>query len=194
MMRNLLATLLTSTGVPMLTAGDEVGRSQGGNNNAYCIDDETTWLSWQHEPWQDDLLAWARALLALRATHPALRHDEVFDGRPAHPDGTKDLAWFGADGEEMSPERWFDHDLHLLGMYLSGKPATDGTAPAPLLVLLNTGADPLDVRLPGKTWGSSYDVLLDTADERPTPGGTHDACAEVTLGGRTVVVLAAHRE
>ena len=193
MMRNLLATLLTSTGVPMLTAGDEVGRTQGGNNNAYCIDDETSWLSWQHEPWQDDLLAWTRALLALRAAHPVLRHDEVFDGRPAHADGTKDLAWFGADGEEMSPERWFDHDLHVLGMYLSGKPAADGSAPDPLLVLLNTGADPVDVCLPGKTWGTSYDVLLDTADERPGPGGTHESGADVTLGGRTVVVLAAHR-
>jgi glycogen operon protein len=193
MMRNLLATLLTSTGVPMLTAGDEVGRTQSGNNNAYCIDDETSWLSWQHEPWQDDLLTWTRALLALRAAHPVLRHDEVFDGRPAHPDGTKDLAWFGTDGEEMSPERWFDHDLHVLGMYLSGKPDPDGSAPDPLLVLLNTGADPVDARLPGKTWGTSYDVLLDTADERPAPGGTHEAGADVTLAGRTVVVLAAHR-
>jgi glycogen operon protein len=193
MMRNLLATLLTSTGVPMLTAGDEVGRTQDGNNNAYCIDDETTWLSWRHGPWQDDLLAWTCALLALRATHPVLRHDEVFDGRPAHPDGTKDLAWFGADGEEMSPERWFDHDLRLLGMYVSGKPAADGSAPDPLLVLLNTGADPVTVQLPGKTWGTSYDVLLDTADERPTRGGTHESGAEVILAGRTVVVVAAHR-
>jgi glycogen operon protein len=193
MMRNLLATLLTSTGVPMLTAGDEVGRTQDGNNNAYCIDDETTWLSWLRGPWQDDLLAWTRALLALRATYPVLRHDEVFDGRPAHADGTKDLAWFGADGEEMSPERWFDHDLRLLGMYVSGKPAADRSAPDPLLVLLNTGADPVTVQLPGKTWGTSYDVLLDTADERPTRGGTHESGAEVILAGRTVVVVAAHR-
>ena len=123
-----------------------------------------------------------------------LRHDEFFDGRPAHADGTKDLAWFGADGEEMTPERWFDHDLRVLGMYLSGKPAADGSAPDPRCWCCSTPAPTaVEVCLPGKPWGTAYDVLLDTADERPGPGGTHESGADVTLGGRTVVVLAAHR-
>ncbi len=193
MMRNLLTTLLVSTGVPMLTAGDEAARTQGGNNNGYCLDDETSWLSWELEDWQRAQLEWTRALLALRAAYPVLRHDEIFDGRPAHADGTKDLAWFGPDGEEMSPEQWFDHDLRLLGMYLSGKPAADGSSPVPLLVLLNTGPETVSVRLPGKAWGTAYDVLLDTADELPGPGARHDSAADLTLAGRTVVVLAAHR-
>ncbi len=195
MMRNLLTTLLVSTGVPMLVAGDETGRTQDGNNNAYCLDDATSWLSWAHEPWQRDLLEWTRALLALRRDHPALRHDEVFEGRPAHADGTTDLAWFGADGQEMSPERWFDHDLRVLGMYLSGRPdryQPDGPAPVPLLVLLNTGADEVVVRLPGKAWGRTYDVLLDTSDEHPRAGACHDGGADLVLPGRTTLVLAAH--
>ena len=193
MMRNLLATLLVSTGVPMLTAGDETGRTQHGNNNAYCLDDETAWLSWDHEGWRGDLLEWTCALTNLRRSHAVLRHDEVFEGRPAHADGTKDLAWFGLDGEEMSPERWFDHDLGQLGMYLSGKPAPDGSSPDPLLVLLNTDADDAEVQLPGKSWATSYDVLLDTGDEKPTPGGRYDGGADLVLAGRSVVVLLAHR-
>ncbi len=125
MMRNLLTTLLVSTGVPMLTAGDETGRTQGGNNNAYC-DDESSWLSWDPAPWQQDLLEWTRALLTLRRDNPVLRHDEFFEGRPAHADGIKDLAWFGTDGQEMTPERWFSHDLRVLGLYLSAMASTDG--------------------------------------------------------------------
>ena len=140
MMRNLLPTLLVSTGVPMLTAGDETGRTQRGNNNPYCLDDETSWLSWAHAPWQQDLHAWTRALLDLRRKHPVLRHDDFFEGRPARPDGTKDVAWFGDDGHEMSAERWFQHDLRVLGVYLSGKAVDDADEPDPsLLVLLNTG-------------------------------------------------------
>jgi glycogen operon protein len=191
MVRNLMTTLLVSTGVPMLTAGDESGRSQGGNNNAYCVDDETSWLSWQHAPWQQDLLAWTRSLLALRRAHPVLRHDEFFEGRPAQADGAEDLAWFGADGLPMTPERWFQHDLRVLGMYLSGRPAGPDQAVASLLVLLNTGPAPTGVRLPGPPWASSYDVLLDTRDARPTPGPTHEHGTSVELAPHNVLVLAA---
>jgi len=187
--RDLLATLLLATGVPMLTAGDEVGRTQRGNNNAYCLDDETTWLSWAHEPWQRDLYAWTRALLALRREHPVLRHDAYFEGRSARPDGVKDLAWFAPEGEEMSAEHWFDHDQQVLGMYLAGRHEAD----TPLLVLLNTGAAAQPVRLPGDPWARRYDTLLDTADEQPAPGPSHDAGDTVTLAARTVRVLLARR-
>jgi isoamylase len=187
--RDLLATLLLATGVPMLTAGDEVGRTQRGNNNAYCLDDETTWLSWAHQPWQRDLYAWTRALLALRREHPVLRHDAYFEGRSAHADGVKDLAWFAPEGEEMSAEHWFDHDQQVLGMYLAGRHEAD----TPLLVLLNSGAAEQPVRLPGDPWGRRYDTLLDTADEQPAAGRAHDAGHVVTLAARTVRVLLAHR-
>ena len=196
LLRDLLTTLLVSTGVPMLTAGDEVGRTQRGNNNAYCTDDETVWQPWELASWQEDLLAWTRALLDLRREHPVLRHDDFFEGSPAHADGTKDLAWFAADGVEMSPERWFDHDLGYLGMYLAAKPHRDGDrAPGSarsLFVLLNTGPHDVTVQLPGLPWGSAYDVLLDTADERPTPGPRHPGGGELTVLARSAQVLAAH--
>jgi len=195
MMRNLLATLLLSTGVPMLTAGDETGRTQRGNNNAYCLDDETTWVSWQHRPWQRDLYDWTRALLAMRREHAVLRQDAFFDGRPAHEDGVKDLAWFGADGLELSPERWFDHEQRVLGMYLSGGAAASGRTEgaASLLVLLNTGPDDSTVRLPGPPWARSYDLLLDTGDEKPAAGPSVSAGSTHGLPPWTLQVLAAQR-
>jgi len=186
MLRNLLTTLLVSSGVPMITMGDETGRTQGGNNNAYCQDDETSWLSWEHSPWQRDLYSWTRALLALRRGHSVLRTDVFFEGRPEHADGVKDLTWLGAEGREMAPERWFDHDQRVLGMLLSDEGATS------LLVLLNTGATPEPAVLPDGPW-SRYEVLLDTSDERPAAGPTLAPGETVTLAAHSVRLLAAHR-
>ncbi len=194
MMRNLLATLLVSAGIPMLTAADETGRTQHGNNNAYCLDDDTTWVSWDHEPWQRDLYAWTRALLAVRREHPVLRHDAYFEGRPAHADGLKDLAWFGADGVEMTPERWFDHDQRVLGMYLDGRPRSGDDARPALLVLLNTGPATESVVLPGPPWAAGYQVLLDTVDEQPQGAVDRpapEAGATTEVAPHSVVILLA---
>jgi glycogen operon protein len=193
MMRNLLATMLLSAGVPMLTAGDETARTQRGNNNAYCLDDETAWVSWDHQPWQRDLYGWTRALLAIRRTHPVLRHDAFFEGRPAHADGVKDLAWFGPDGQEVTAEQWFDHDRHVLGMYVSGVPGGEGVDATPVLVVLNTGPEPARVVLPGLPWAESYDTLLDTSDEQPAAGPSHPSGAAVEVAPHSLHLLAAHR-
>ncbi|MDQ1604936.1 MAG: isoamylase [Actinomycetota bacterium] len=194
MSRNLLTTLLVSTGVPMITAGDETGRSQLGNNNAYCLDDVTSWVSWDHAEWQRELLEWARALVRLRRERRVLRHDEFFDGRPAHEDGVKDLAWFAGDGNEVTPSQWFDHDHRVLGMYLSGSGSGSradvaGRGAGRLLVWVNAGPVEEAVVLPGAPWGTEYDVLLDTADERPTPGLRHDTGGRVRLSPFSVAVL-----
>jgi glycogen operon protein len=199
MSRNLLTTLLVSTGVPMITAGDETGRTQLGNNNAYCLDDVTSWVSWEHTDRQRELLEWARALVRLRRERRVLRHDEFFDGRPAHEDGVKDLAWFAGDGNEVTPSQWFDHDHRVLGMYLSGAGAGSGAvvgvagaedaAPGRLLLWVNAGPLEEQVVLPGAPWGTAYDVLLDTADEKPTPGLRHDAGARIRLSPFSVAVL-----
>jgi glycogen operon protein len=178
----------------MITAGDETGRSQLGNNNAYCLDDVTSWVSWDHAEWQRELLEWARALVRLRRERRVLRHDEFFDGRPAHEDGVKDLAWFAGDGNEVTPSQWFDHDHRVLGMYLSGSGSAvevdvAGRGAARLLVWVNAGPVEEDVVLPGAPWGAAYDVLLDTADERPTPGLRHDAGGRVRLSPFSVAVL-----
>ncbi|MGH8969810.1 MAG: glycogen debranching protein GlgX [Actinomycetes bacterium] len=193
MMRNLLTTLVVSTGVPMLTAGDETGRSQDGNNNAYCVDDETYWLGWDHGGWRGDLLAWTRALLEVRRRNRVLRHDDFFEGRPAHDDGVKDLAWFGTDGREMSAEGWFDHDLGVVGLYLSAMPEHgDHETVVSLLVVLNTRPDEQAFSLPGAPWATSYRVLLDTRDERPAPGPRLEPGTTAELAAHSVLLLAAH--
>ena len=97
-MRNMLTMLLLSTGVPMLVAGDELGRTQGGNNNAYCLDSPVSWLDWELAGWQRDQMAWARALLAVRREHPVFRHRHYLEGRPAYPGGPKDLACRQSEG------------------------------------------------------------------------------------------------
>jgi glycogen operon protein len=209
MMRNLLATLLVSTGVPMLTAGDEVGRTQDGNNNAYSValDGSDEHLAgrpaaypveWEHDDEARDLLDWTRALLRLRRAHPVLRQAEFFDGRPAHEGGLTDLTWFAPNGRPMSAEAWFDHDQQVLGLHLAADflpelPHPDAELPESLLVLLNTGPAPETFTLPGSPWASSYRVLLDTTDERPTAEGTADlgSGAGVPLTPHSVLVLAA---
>jgi isoamylase len=171
MIRNLMTTLVTATGVPMLTAGDETARTQLGNNNAYCLDDETTWVDWDwmKEPsgQQADLLAWTRALLSLRRTHPALGQE--------HDDGRKDLAWFSADGLEMTDAGWFDHDRRVIGGYVA-HPLPGGES---LLMLANTGPDETSFVLPNGHWATAYSCLLDTTDEQP-----HAAAGNEPAGGR----------
>ncbi len=168
-MRNLLGTMLLATGVPMIVAGDEVGRSQGGNNNAYCQDNETSWVGWDLLEWQQDLLETTRHLLRLRREHPVLRQERFFAGRPVHRDGTKDLAWFGPDGTEMDHARWHDPALRTLQMYLHavvlgerGRHIDES-----LLVVLHGGADVAEVVLPGRPWARAYRQLWDSALERP---------------------------
>ncbi len=161
--RNLLGTLLLSTGVPMLAAGDELGRTQGGNNNAYSRDDRISWLDWDLDDAQRDLLATTTHLLRLRREHPALRQREFFGARAAHTDGTRDLAWFAADGSPMDDVRWHDPQARVLQAFLHGQPAGGRSM---LLVLCGAPSD-AEVTLPGTPWATSYELLFDSADERP---------------------------
>ncbi|MFN8077123.1 MAG: glycogen debranching protein GlgX [Kineosporiaceae bacterium] len=181
-LRNLLGTLLLSTGVPMLVAGDEFGRTQGGNNNPYCQDNEISWVDWQWQPWQADLLESVRFLVHLRRTHPVLRQERFFAGRPVHPDGTKDLAWFGPDGAEMDHARWHDAGLRTLQMYLhaveGGYRATPSGPAAPpshhadesLLMILHGAGEAAEVALPSGPWGRGYRLLWDSALPLPPAG------------------------
>jgi glycogen operon protein len=162
--RNLLGTLLLSTGVPMLAAGDELGRTQHGNNNAYNRDDETSWLDWDLRPWQHDLLATTTYLLRLRREHPALRQRQFFGIRPPHTDGTLDLGWFAADGRPMDDGRWHDPHARVLQAFVHGAPVD---ADSLLLVLCGAPHDTA-VALPGPPWADGYELLWDSADERPT--------------------------
>lgn len=199
--RNLLGTLLVATGVPMLVAGDELGRSQGGNNNAYCLDDTTSWLDWQLHPWQQDLLATTRHLIRLRREHPVLRQGRFFAGRPVHPDGTKDLAWFAADGVEVTHERWHDPRIRVLQMYLHAVVLAPGGArryhtDESLLVILQGQPEPVPVHRPGLPWARTYRLLWDSAEERPldpeAPAATPDG-EPVTLSPFSMRIYGAHR-
>ena len=183
--RNLLATLLLSTGTPMLSMGDELGRTQGGNNNAYCQDGPVSWVNWTAV--DTGLLAFVTTLLTVRREHPVLRQTAFFTGEPVVPGGPRDLTWFGADGHELTDEQWFDPDRQSLQMLLDGRALrTRGPHGEPLvddrfLVVLHTGPHPLEVTLPA---APSYDVVLSTSAVAPELDD-----ARVRVEGRSVLLL-----
>jgi glycogen operon protein len=170
MKRNFLATLLLSQGVPMLLAGDELGRTQGGNNNAYAQDNEISWVSWDLNPAQRDVLAFARRVLRLRRTNPVLRRRTFLTGRPIDERGAKDLSWIRPDGREMTDEDWGDPDAHVLGMLLHGR-ATDEVDERgrpifgeTILVLVNGGARSRGFSLPRmEDENGAWRVLINTS-------------------------------
>jgi isoamylase len=167
--RNLLTTLLLSTGAPMLVAGDERWRTQGGNNNAYCQDNPVSWLNWTSTPQAEDMLTLVRRLLALRRSAPVLRQPAFFEGRPvAAGDGCKDLAWFHPTGRELSPDDWFDGGLRSIGMYLDGRGLRHRDARGQVIIddsyllVLHAGDHAGIFRLPGLPWAAAYEVVIDT--------------------------------
>ncbi|MFG2192748.1 glycogen debranching protein GlgX [Streptomyces sp. NPDC048639] len=197
-LRNLLTTLLLSTGVPMLVAGDEMGRSQGGNNNAYCQDNETGWVDWslRDDPAWSPLTDLVSRLTELRHRHPVLRRGTFFSGRPQRPDGLRDLAWFTARGEEMTEADWYAPTA-TVGMYLSGRdipqrqesgePVVDES----FLVLLHADPEAAGFRLPGPPWAAEYELLVDTSreDQSEPPGTRHAAGSELALPARSLLLL-----
>ncbi|AIY20016.2 Glycogen debranching enzyme [Pimelobacter simplex] len=191
---NLMATLCLSNGVPMLTAGDERGRTQGGNNNAYCQDNEISWMDWRADDAWLDVYAVTRAALRLRREHHALRQRHWFEGRPAIVGGPKDLAWLHPTGREMTDDDWWDASLHTVGMFVSGKPLRE---PGPrgeqqldtsFLIWFHAGADDVEVHLPENDWVRSGGVVLST--DPGLPAGTElEVGGTVVIGGRSVVVM-----
>ena len=196
--RNLLSTLLLSSGVPMLSMGDEVRRTQSGNNNAYCQDGPLSWQPWDLTPDARDLRDVVAQLIALRREHPVLRRRAFFTGR-ADADGVKDVAWFGASGREHTETEWFDQQQSTLGMYVDGRqlrtrgPQGEPVVGESLLLLLHTGAEDGDVVLPAAPWATSYELLLDTAAERPVPASTLPAGGVLRMTGRSTALLRAVR-
>ncbi|WUJ32897.1 glycogen debranching protein GlgX [Streptomyces sp. NBC_00388] len=196
-LRSLLTTLLVSTGVPMLVAGDEMGRTQGGNNNAYCQDNEVSWVDWTllDEPGPRMLLRLTSRLLALRHAHPVLRRRAFFSGTRAG-DGLRDLAWFAAHGREMTEEDWYA-PASTLGVYLSGGdiPGRDARGERvtddSFLTVLHAADGPVDFLLPGPPWADTYELLVDTSreDQSGAPGTLHPGGAALTVPARTVLLL-----
>ena len=192
--RNLLATLFCSVGTPMLLAGDEMGRTQRGNNNAYCQDNEMSWVDWKLDDRRRSMLAFARALAGLRKSSPVLQRQRFFRGERPPGAALVDATWFRADGAEMGPEDWQKGSLRCLGMMLGGdalhfvdpegKPVVGDT----LLVLLNADGKNHLFTLPAVEWGGPWEVVLETAHPGE-PAPPHPAPKKVRLPARSLAVL-----
>jgi len=174
-MRNFFASLAFSQGVPMISHGDEIGRTQRGNNNAYCQDNEITWVNWDLDERQSRLLEFVRRVLAIRQEHAVLRRRTFFRGQVIDHRGVKDLTWLGADGEELTEENWNDATAHSLGMLIDGQ-ATDETDDKgrpirgdTMLVLVNASEADVDFTLPPGSWST----VVDTACTPQSPDGRY---------------------
>jgi glycogen operon protein len=195
--RNLLATLLFSQGVPMLLGGDELSRTQGGNNNAYCQDNEVSWVHWDLAPEARKLLEFTAHLIALRNAHPLFRRRTYFRGRAVRDPAVKDLMWLAPSGNEMTDEEWSQSFHRCLGVFMSGRglaernehgrPVEDDD----LLLLLNAHHERIDFRLPGEPpvhWNTLVDTHAPDALPTPFPCG-----ATYPLEGRSVALLCFER-
>jgi glycogen debranching enzyme GlgX len=191
---NMMATLCLSNGVPMITAGDERGRTQRGNNNAYCQDNETSWIDWRPDDAWLEVYEVTKTALRLRRDHSALRQRHWFEGRPTIRGGPKDLAWLHPSGREMTDEDWYDHELRTIGMFVSGAPLR---APGPrgeqqvdrsFMTWFNAGWLPQAVHLPENDWVQAGEVVLST--DAKLPVGTRVGAGErLAVGRRSVVVI-----
>jgi isoamylase len=180
-MRNFLATLLLSQGVPMLVAGDEFGRTQRGNNNAWCQDNEISWLDWNHGEPQRELLEFTRGLIEIFHRHPVLRRRKFFHGRKIRGAEIKDISWFRPDGKEMSEADWKNREARGLSVRLAGDAITEvdergnHVVDDTLLLLLNAHHEPASFRLPAHRRGIRYDLLMDTRYSTGKPPKTSPA-------------------
>jgi glycogen operon protein len=198
--RNLLATLLLSQGVPMLLGGDELGRTQKGNNNAYCQDNEISWYDW--DAVDHDLLEWTRHLIALRRSHPVFRRRRFFQGHPvravAASDKLPDVAWFRPDGAEMSDADWAVGYAKSLGVFLNGSAIPDPDIHGRPIVddsfylIINAWDQEIEFTLPALRWSEEWKSVLDTAAAAPgpsMPGKQYRAGGVVSMSGRQLILL-----
>jgi isoamylase len=199
--RNFLATLLLSQGVPMILHGDELGRSQGGNNNVYCQDNETSWVRWGLAPWQEELLAFTRRVVALRQEHPVFRRRRFFAGEPPQDGEPADIAWFTPSGTTMSHEDWHNHHSRSMLVFLNGEAIPEPNQRGErvlgdsFLVAFNGHYEPMTFTLPDEVYGEGWLVALDTADDTAGSVSIFDDATTLTPGlefqvaDRSVVVL-----
>jgi glycogen operon protein len=180
-MRNFLTTLFVSQGVPMIRSGDEIAHSQRGNNNAYCQDNEISWIHWEMNPEQLALLEFTRHVIRLWRHHVVLQRRKFFHGRSIRGGDVKDIAWIEPSGKEMSDETWNHHSVRCLGMWLSGTEMDEVDEKGErlvgdsLLILLNAHHENISFRLPSLAAGKFWELLINTAEpgvvKRGTRGG-----------------------
>jgi glycogen operon protein len=199
--RNLLATLLLSQGVPMMSAGDSVGQTQNGNNNAYCQDNEISWLNWNLQAQDRDLLTFIQRMINLRKRHPIFRRRHFFQGRPIKGANVKDVLWLNPSGKEMTEDEWRDPGVRCLGMFLAGQ-GLDETdergrklSDENFLLLLNAHHEDVQFTLPETGLGTRWSAWMDTSRESGLRSAdTYDAGAAYALQARSLVVLMERRQ
>jgi len=192
--RNFLVTLFFSQGIPMLLGGDEMGRTQQGNNNGYCQDNEISWFAW--EKTDDTLLEFARTLIRFRSDHPVFMQRGWFLGRPIHGSGVDDIGWFTPGGFEMAEKNWGEGFAKSMAVFLNGRaihyPDSRGEkiVDDSFLVLFNAHHESIPFALPGPEWGKQWTRVIDTAkggfieDEKTLAAGD-----EISVQGRSLVLL-----
>jgi glycogen operon protein len=195
-MRNFLTTLFLSQGVPMLLGGDEFARTQHGNNNAYCQDNEISWFDWALEDRQEELLEFTRALIHFRAAHPVFRRTQFLTGDSPLGSGLPDSWWFRPDGRKMTRRDWGDGELRSIGLFLNGDeiPARtrqgDHVSDESFLLLFNALHEPVTFRLPPRRFGARWKLELATAEPHVEEGVRNfTARGEVAVEGRAIVLL-----
>jgi len=198
--RNMLTTLLLSQGVPMIYAGDAMGHSQNGNNNAYCQDNDLSWLKWELTAEDRDLFAFVQRMINLRKRHPVFRRRHFFQGRPIKGETVKDVLWLNFKGQEMNEEEWRDPSVHCLGMFLSGQGLNETDergrkrSDENFLLLLNAYHLDIEFTLPEFRPGGRWSAWMDTSREGGLrPVDSYDAGAIYPVQARSMVVLMERR-
>jgi isoamylase len=192
--RNFLATLLLSQGTPMLLAGDEFGRSQGGNNNAYCQDNETNWFDWAGvDEAGEALRAFVRRLIGLRNAYPVLRRSRFATGELDPELDVRDIRWINPSGDDQTEEQWRDPHARCLGMLLDGRARTSGLRrrghAATVLLVTNAYHDAVNFRLPEAPGGDEWSLLLDTGDPRRDGDAAGRSGEDWLVGGRSLLLF-----
>ncbi len=194
--KNLMATLLVSQGVPMILHGDEMGRTQQGNNNTYCQDNELSWVDWELDEHQEEMLWFTQRMIALRREHPIFRRRRFLQGVVREDAGSvlKDVEWLGTDGEPMTEEEWNDPQNKCLTMFLNGSAIPEPNSRGEriegdsALVVFNASGNDVDVVLPGEEYGAEWKVVLGTGDTIDV-GSVFDAGQQVVRPGHSMLIL-----
>ncbi len=195
--RNMLVTLLLAQGTPMLLAGDEFGRTQQGNNNAYCQDNEISWLDWRIDEDGHALTRFVRKLIRLRNTYPILRRGRFFTGEFNEVVGVKDVTWINSEGEEMAAADWQNGNTRALGMLMDGRAQATGirraASDATLLLLLNAYHGTVRFALPETAGGQHWTLIFDTAAPRAPEGAASFGVGDrFDMDGRSASLFLLH--
>jgi glycogen operon protein len=191
--RNFLTTLFLSQGVPMLVAGDEIGRTQKGNNNAYCQDNEISWLHWDEI--DEEFLAFTQKIIHLRKNHPTFCRRRWFQGQPIKGIGLEDIAWFLPDGNEMTEEHWMNDFAKSLAIYLNGRGIRvvglkgENVIDDSFYLIFNAHHEALEYTLPPAKYGKLWYKVLDTSSTHEADEITYAAGDRLTVEGRSVLIL-----